>query len=80
MPMELIELVIREMDDPSTLAAMMRVSRRMYEVASPLLYREIAVHGDDLGLLHVGANDEEIAGCDDGVKDNCNGAVETGMF
>jgi hypothetical protein len=57
-PMEVIENIVQETDDPSTLAAMMCVSRRMYEVAAPRLYCEIIIHGKNLYRLHVGAFEE----------------------
>jgi len=83
LPMELIENVIREMDDPSSLATMMRVSHHMYEVAAPLLYRKVIVHGNNLSLLHVGVDDREVddksAGCHNGLEGDCGGlALKTG--
>jgi hypothetical protein len=50
-PMEIIRNIIREMDDPSTLAAMMQVSRGMYELAAPRLYSEVDIYGANLDNL-----------------------------
>jgi hypothetical protein len=53
-PMEIIRNIIREMDDPSTLAAMMQVSREMYKLAAPRLYSEVDMYGANLaGLVRV---------------------------
>jgi hypothetical protein len=85
LPMELVENVIREIDDPSTLAAMMRVSHRTYKVAAPLLYRKVAIHGNNLGLLHVGVDDRESdaksIGCHNDRKGDCGDLfLETGKL
>jgi len=49
--MEIIRNILREMDDPSTLAAMMQVSRGMYKLASPRLYSEVEIYGANLAKL-----------------------------
>jgi hypothetical protein len=50
-PMEVIRNIVREIDDPSSLAAMMQVSRGMYELAAPRLYSEVHIHGANLANL-----------------------------
>jgi hypothetical protein len=50
-PMEIIRNIIREMDDPSTLAAMMQVSSGMYKLAAPRLYSEVDMYGANLDNL-----------------------------
>jgi len=54
LPNEVIENVIQQMSDPSTLATMMRVSRRMYEVAAPRLYCEVDMTARNAGQLYAG--------------------------
>lgn len=53
-PMELIIKVVRQMSNPATLATMMRVSHDMYDLAAPILYREVGITFKNLEELYVG--------------------------
>jgi len=46
LPNEIIEDIAHNMGDRSTLATMMQVSHRMYEIAGPRLYNEMVITGD----------------------------------
>jgi hypothetical protein len=44
---DIIDNIVKQMDNTSTLATMMRVSRRMYKLAAPRLYCEVSVTAEN---------------------------------
>lgn len=53
-PHEIIENIVLQMDDPATLAAMMRVSRDMFVLAAPHIYCEVTLSKENAQSLYLG--------------------------
>ena len=72
-PNEIIENIVHNVNEPSTLAAMMQVSRRMCEIAGPRLYNDMVIRGSTNLRAFTDAPAEV-------VEDDSNRVVDTGKL